>query len=64
MATKKAAQEPAGVEGEFELPPGYENQSVGFARAYDHAKKHGNGDKASLLFAEKHGWTFEETDDV
>lgn len=49
---------------EFELPPGYEGQSVGFARAYAHARKHGNQDKASLLFAEAHGWSFEETEDV
>ena len=50
MANEQAdTQEP---ETEYPLPAGYENQSVGFARAYAHAKRHGNEDKASLLYAE------------
>jgi hypothetical protein len=61
-----AAQEGAGVEEEFELPPSYENVSVGFRRAFEHAKRHGNEDKASLLYAEAWAHDFEETgaDDV
>jgi hypothetical protein len=49
------------VESEYPLPAGYENQSVGFARAYEHAKRHGNPDKASLLYAESWQHDFEET---
>lgn len=45
--------------GEFPLPAGYEKESVGFARAYEHAKRHGNEDKASLLYAESWQHDFE-----
>ena len=61
MANEQAdTQEP---ETEYPLPAGYENQSVGFARAYAHAKRHGNEDKASLLYAESWQHDFEETEE-
>ena len=59
MAQKKTSA--AVREVEFELPPGYEDQSVGFKRAFEHAKRHGNGDKAALLYAEAWAHDFEET---
>lgn len=59
-----AAQEPATREEEWKLPPGYENQSTGFRRAFEHAKGNGNEDKASLLYAEAWAHDFEETSDV
>ena len=62
MASKKP--EDAVGEIEYPLPAGYENQSVGFARAYEHAKRHGNGDKAALLYAESWQHDFEETEEV
>ena len=66
-AGQRAAQEPAGPEKEeWKLPPGYGTQSTGFRRAFEHAKGHGNEDKASLLYAEAWAHDFEETgtDDV
>ncbi|HXK40271.1 MAG TPA: hypothetical protein VJ837_05550 [Candidatus Paceibacterota bacterium] len=60
MATKKAAHEQA---EEFPLPAGYEQESAGFARAYAHAKRHGNEDKASLLYADSWKHDFEPTED-
>ena len=64
---KQQAQEAPGESEEFELPPGHEHQSVGFKRAFEHAKRHGNPDKSSLLYAEAWAHDFEETgedDDV
>ena len=37
---------------EFSLPPGYDDMSEGFKRAFQHARGCGNGAKASLLYAE------------
>lgn len=36
----------------FPLPAGHEDKSEGFARAYAHAQSKGNGEKASLQYAE------------
>jgi hypothetical protein len=59
MATKQT--QGTTREEEFELPPGYESRGVGFRRAFEHAKRHGNGDKAALLYAEAWAHDFEET---
>jgi hypothetical protein len=66
VASRGCAQEAATQSEEWKLPPGYENASVGFRRAFEHAKRHGNEDKASLLYAEAWAHDFEETgaDDV
>ena len=70
MATKaKAAEQrkrPRPQSEEWELPLGYKNASAGFRRAFEHAKRHGNPDKVSLLYAEAWAHDFEETraDDV
>jgi hypothetical protein len=44
---------------EFPLPRGYEQKSVGFARAFEHAKQHGNSDKAALQYADAWAHEFE-----
>ncbi len=61
MAAKQKEQEQAQAQEEFPLPAGYEKESVGFARAYAHAKRHGNPDKAALLYAQAWAFDFEET---
>jgi hypothetical protein len=59
MASKQVQEQET-----YALPPGYETRSAGFARAYEHARRNGNGDKASLLFAEAWAHSFEETRDA
>ena len=44
---------------EYPLPEGYEDRTPGFARAFAHAKRHNNSDKAALLFAESWDHEFE-----
>ena len=66
-ANKRRRQEDLDGPQEFPLPAGYEKESVGFARAYAHAKRHGNPDKSALLYAQAWAFDFEETgedDDV
>jgi hypothetical protein len=59
MASKAQEQEK-----QFPLPRGYEDRSVGFARAFEHAKKNGNNDKASLVYAEAWAHDFEDVGDA
>ena len=44
---------------DFPLPSGHEDKSDGFARAYAHARSHGNGEKAALQFADAWAEDFE-----
>jgi hypothetical protein len=57
--TREESEMRAKDENEYSLPPGHEDASRGFARAFVHAKEHGNPDKAALLFAERFAEDFE-----
>lgn len=63
MASKSTRERPVTKgreqEQEFPLPAGYEQRSPGFARAFEHAKRHGNGDKAALLYADARAHEYE-----
>jgi hypothetical protein len=47
---------------EHPLPKGYENESIGFKRAFAHAKRFNNPDKSALLYARDWAHEFEEVE--
>jgi hypothetical protein len=65
-AMARASKDKADVaqQDAFPLPPGYENESPGFARAYAYAKGKGNLDKAALQCAEAWQEDFAQPEDV
>ncbi len=48
---------------EYPLPKGYEDATPGFARAFAHAKRHNNSDKAALLYAQTWDHEFEHEEE-